>query len=69
MYVTSNGGTPVTLATDLGAGVLRGKQRSVFGSYLVYNEGLNTITFDKFTSSGLSSESSVTYTTTAEAAV
>jgi len=45
--------------------VLKGKQRNIFGSYLVYNKDHDEMQFDKLTSSGLTS----TYTTAAEGAV
>jgi len=67
MYQLTAGGTAVTSATDLASRTLQGKARNTFGSYLVYNEDLQSVTFDKLTSSGLGVDT--TYTTTAEAAV
>jgi hypothetical protein len=65
MYQTAAGGTPVASKTDLSVGVLKGKQRNAFGSSIVYNNNLDQIRFDKFTSSGFAT----TYTTQAETAV
>lgn len=67
MYQTTSGGLATTSATTLATRVLMGKQRNVFGNYLVYNENLQQVTIDKFTSNGLGVD--LTYTTTAETAV
>lgn len=65
MYQTASGGAATTANTAMVSGTLKGKQRNVFGSYLVYNSALNQIQFDKFTSAGFTA----TYTSPVEAAV
>jgi len=48
-------------------GTLKGKQRNTCGPYLVYNNNLQQIKIDKFTSSGLGT--ALTYTSTVDSAV
>lgn len=41
MIQTASGSSAVTAKTDMATSVLKGKQRNVFGSYLVYNLDLD----------------------------
>jgi len=62
---TSNGGSVTDALNEQTVSELRGKQRNIFGSYLVYNKDLDQIQFDKLTSGGLGAK----YTVAAESAV
>jgi hypothetical protein len=60
MYQLSAGASAVTSKTDLATGTLAGKQRGIFGSYSVYNNELDQLSFYKLTSSGLSLSKAIT---------